>query len=502
MYIVIGRDERQIAYARAEAIAHGEHFEQLHQIKDFSAHNVGERITFRAHGTLKTYGSTMEESDEKGLTPEMFVNDLIKKNLPKTVKVIDLVGCNIGLSRPPEKSYVEKVADLLKANGYDIKINSVTYQVTATPYVALTVFRPPQHGLEIPVPRLMKHNEHIRYIETLGRLTQVTKDYDLITRLCAHAEQLWATQRIIEWHEKMANINKINEDLAITKQNLEVAQKERASYVPNSKSAKASELHRKIEGYQSEIKKIEDSLKEPVADYAVAKIGSKATLTELKEQENMLSGVVKDEYNKAKGIEVLRDMYLNYHDLHKGKTIIKESLDYYNSEKRKIEDNATKLFQPTNAYTDQRVLLDDNLQFCVYEPQAMRLERERLAKEKEENKRRERPKKDDESSPPAKKKNNKKGGTGSHKNAAGEPEEYVETNKALPNDSIRHAHWTTHSLSKKWESANYKSSNASSDDKPALSTPPDKSKIESSDNDKQGDQKDTDTPPLSPRFHH
>ncbi|RDI42089.1 hypothetical protein [Aquicella lusitana] len=77
-----------------------------------------ERITCVGHAGTNSYGDRL-------LSPDEFVQELIKKGLPASVKTIDLIGCEIGFITGGT-SYARETAILLAQNGYDIQVNAFT----------------------------------------------------------------------------------------------------------------------------------------------------------------------------------------------------------------------------------------------------------------------------------------------------------------------------------------------------------------------------------------
>src|SRR3990167_3100237 len=86
-----------------------------------------DRLTLLGHGSREVFGI-------KRLTAKMLAADLLCYNLPKTIKIIDLVGCNIG-EVSDEASYVEQfTAELHKHKEYQhIQVNAFTNRISEAP---------------------------------------------------------------------------------------------------------------------------------------------------------------------------------------------------------------------------------------------------------------------------------------------------------------------------------------------------------------------------------
>jgi hypothetical protein len=138
MIIVMTTDEKHIKHAGLIATCGNENIGSSSSSKiqdielfdqvDFSKIE-SERLTFIGHGSQQTFGSKNNFDEvSSGLSPQDFVKKLLEKGLPKTVKTIDLFGCNIGLIDENNSSYVKEVADLLlkTPNCSHIAVNAIT----------------------------------------------------------------------------------------------------------------------------------------------------------------------------------------------------------------------------------------------------------------------------------------------------------------------------------------------------------------------------------------
>src|SRR3990167_2053055 len=97
----------------------------------FKLKYIPERISFFGHGNeedgrVKYFGSASTQLTApafSGLTPEQFVDQLVRSGLPKKVKTIELWGCGIGdkvtNGDGTTYSYAGRVAALLAQKGYD-----------------------------------------------------------------------------------------------------------------------------------------------------------------------------------------------------------------------------------------------------------------------------------------------------------------------------------------------------------------------------------------------
>ena len=95
----------------------------------FAIANLPDRITFLGHAGPTHFGSGRNEITSRityGYKPVEFVDYLIDTcHLPQSVKVIDLLGCEIGFIKDG-KNYVSEVAKRFTERGYSLRINAFT----------------------------------------------------------------------------------------------------------------------------------------------------------------------------------------------------------------------------------------------------------------------------------------------------------------------------------------------------------------------------------------
>lgn len=143
-----------------------------------------QRVTVMGHGTTKTFGEMVhgvtDTIDAMGFTPEKFVKTLIDSGLPKSVKVIDLVGCGIGQTREGQPSYAHRVAQLLfEHKEYsDVRINCISTMQSEKDMTHITIdFDIPAERYEVSgISDPQKRATFER--EMLEAERKITKHYD------------------------------------------------------------------------------------------------------------------------------------------------------------------------------------------------------------------------------------------------------------------------------------------------------------------------------------
>lgn len=412
MYIVIGGDKGQIKYAKGEASANGEIFREFNDIVDFTEGKIKEdienshRITFRAHGSLSTYGGAQEEGIH-GLTAEAFVDELIAKKLPKNQNlIIDLVGCNIGLVPPGGgESYVQKVNRLLKEKGYHLKVNAVTHDNTDRKIFSMSVYRPAnsEYGQALPQSRVFSRNAYIQMLRNHHERQHYENMYQEMKSLYSNIVQSDSLNIILTW----ASNRDENERLLTKKMGeLSSARKERGEYTDN-KSKRARDLNVIIKKLDREINDLNTQLKEPSRRiYEAAQIERGESIEKMTEKNEILE--LQIEANK-KNLKKLEDAftekmesldYLKEREYFLGEIINVEpytpplllsqviephqdymldraydlKTDVMPSFRSQLEDLKTESKSIMNAahpinvdekLTDQRIILDSNAAFCV-----------------------------------------------------------------------------------------------------------------------------------------
>lgn len=412
MYIVIGGDKGQIKYAKEEASANGEIFREFNDVVDFTEGKIKEdieenhRITFRAHGSLSTYGGAQEEGIH-GLTAEAFVDELIAKKLPKNQNlIIDLVGCNIGLVPPGGgESYVQKVNRLLKVRGYHLKVNAVTHNNTDRKIFGMSVYRPvnSEYGKVLPLPRVFSRNAYIQMLRNHHERQHYENMYQEMKSLYSNIVQSDNLNIILTW----ASNRDENQRLLTEKmRELSSARKERGEYTDN-KSKRARDLNVIIKNLDQEINDLNTQLKEPSRrTYEAAQIERGESIEKMTEKNDILELQIEANKENLKKLEdaLTEKMeslnYLKEREYFLGKIInvepytpplllsqvIEPHQDYMLERARDLKitvlppflnklkelnnenvaiRNAAAVIRMDGQFTDQRNLLDSNAAYCV-----------------------------------------------------------------------------------------------------------------------------------------
>jgi hypothetical protein len=121
MYIFISNDFRTEAKKLANLSK-----ENVSAFKENCFNELAEdRITFLGHGIIKNEKVVF---GDKELSPKEFVNILIKYNLPKNIKKIDLIGCYLGLFQDKLTFLEETLQELHKYKQYkDVEVRGFMY---------------------------------------------------------------------------------------------------------------------------------------------------------------------------------------------------------------------------------------------------------------------------------------------------------------------------------------------------------------------------------------
>lgn len=355
MYIVIGGDQSQIKYAKAEAKANGERFYLFDKIPDLTSSDPQDkkRITIRAHGSLSTYGAS-RENGMNGYSAEQFVDALIKKNLLEGVEVLDLVGCNIGLVNPRTgTSYVQDVSNLLEEKGFDLKINAVTEPNESGEYAGLLVNRPQEYGQPIPPPSLYTEANYSRIIGILGNMYKALEKFNTINSALKDIKQKDALDGVIKWKKKNVAWS---DELKDKEKELKEKNKKRKDYKNPVK------LNDQIETLENQISSLTEQLKEP--DFATAGVNKNDDIRMLRELRGKLEVKIRSYATILKKFDFLeRDyMYSREDDLkpHLGRA--RREYELLDCEQNKIPSTPLQL---NSTYHDQRHLLDSTPDFCV-----------------------------------------------------------------------------------------------------------------------------------------